>query len=409
MSRARHDNPPAVILGSTGSALSLTRSLGRIGVPVFVLGNGGWAPAAASRYCSRHVDFGGGEGVIEGWRNWLDRDGPPGAVLLPPGDEGLELVIRHRTALLERGYRLPETAGETSAAMLDKSRTYELAREAGIPCPRTWTLRDASEVAALRDELPFPCALKPVHSHLFAKRFATKVLLAHDETELAQHLELTRRFGLEMLATEVIPGPEPATWVYSTYIDEQGQSLLGLTRNKLRSFPIHFGTNSYVVTRWNAEVAEAGLRFLRAVGMRGMAHVEFKRDSRDGELKLIECNHRFVNVQELLRRAGLDVAVFAYCRALGRPTPPMDRWHEEVRLWFPARDLRAARDYRRERELSWAGWLRSLLKPRVYTPVLALDDPRPVLVGLWAKIRRRVRLAHARLTRRSQQEPNTAA
>jgi D-aspartate ligase len=43
-----------------------------------------------------------------------------------------------------------------------------------------------------------------------------------------------------------------------------------------------------VVTRWRPEVAEAGLRFLRAIGPRGMAHAEFKRDSRDGELKLIE-------------------------------------------------------------------------------------------------------------------------
>jgi D-aspartate ligase len=194
-----------------------------------------------------------------------------------------------------------------------------------------------------------------------------------------------------MLATEVIPGPEHATWTYSTYMDEGGEPLLGLTRNKLRSFPIHFGTNSYVVTRWSPEVAEAGLRFLRGVGLRGLANVEFKRDSRDGELKLIECNHRFVNVQELMLRAGLDMALFTYNRALGRPTPPVGTWREGVRLWFPARDWRAARDYRRKRELTWAQWLGSLTHRRIHTPVLTLDDTRPFIASLRAKVRRRLR------------------
>jgi predicted ATP-grasp superfamily ATP-dependent carboligase len=118
--------------------------------------------------------------------------------------------------------------------------------------------------------------------------------------------------------------------------------------------------------------------------------VEFKRDPRDGRLKLMECNHRFVNCQELLRRAGLDVPVFVYRRAVGLPTPGMQRWREGVRLWFPARDWRAARAYRAEGELSWPDWLRSLAHPRVHTPVAALDDPRPSLASGWRKVKRRL-------------------
>jgi predicted ATP-grasp superfamily ATP-dependent carboligase len=274
--------------------------------------------------------------------------------------------------------------------MLDKLRTYELARAAGVPCPRTWPLDGGVDPAALAGELPFPCALKPLHSHLFARHFTVKVFLAHDRQELLRQVERTRELGLEMLVTEVIPGPEPATWVYSTYVGEDGEPLFGLTRNKLRSYPVHFGTNSYVVARWNPEVADAGLRFLRGVGLRGLANVELKRDPRDGQWKLIECNHRFVNVQELLRRAGLDVALFTYRRALGQPTPPMEVRREGVRLWFPARDWRAARDYRRARELTWPAWVRSLVRRRIYTPVLSLDDPRPLATAICGKLRRRL-------------------
>jgi D-aspartate ligase len=389
LAATRLDSPPAVLLGETGSALSLARSLGRVGVPVYVLGSDGSSLAAASRYCTAFVELGGGEGVIDRWLDWLERDGPSGAVLLPPGDEGVELIVRHSKRLEELGYRVPETAGEVSLAMLDKTRTYELAREAGIPCPRTWQVRSEADAVRIAREMTFPCALKPVHSHLFAKHFTVKVVLARDGNELLVGIGRMRELGLEMLVTEIIPGPDHLNWAYRTYIDERGEALFGLTTNRLRSQPIHFGTNCYLVTRWHPEVAETGLRFLQKVGLRGLAYTELKRDPRDGQFKLIECNHRFGNAQEVVRRAGLDVALFVYRRALGQQTPPMDSWREDVHLWFPARDWRAARDYRRERELTWPGWLQSLARRRVYTPVLALDDPRPSLSNVWHKLRRR--------------------
>jgi predicted ATP-grasp superfamily ATP-dependent carboligase len=144
------------------------------------------------------------------------------------------------------------------------------------------------------------------------------------------------------------------------------------------------------MTRWDPEVAEAGLRFLRGVGLRGLAFVELKRDPRDNVLKLIECNHRFGAAQEVIRRAGLDVAAFAYRHAAGQPTEPMDSWREDVHLWFPARDIRAGRDYVRAGELTWPAWLRSLAKRHVYTPAFTFDDPRPSGANLWHKMARRL-------------------
>lgn len=382
--------PPAVIAGAIGSTVSLARSLGRAGVPVYVLSPGLPTLARASRYCKEVFDVGSAPGVIDRWLEWLEHHGPEGAVILPSGDEGLELIVRHRDRLLARGFRLPETAGDVSLAMLDKARSYELGRAAGIPCPRTRTVATLADLEGIADELDFPCALKPLHSHLFAKYFPTKVLIAADEAALTSALEQTTALGLEMLVTEIIPGSDALTWSYTTHLDDHGTPLYELTRNKLRSHPIHFGTNSYVVTRRNPEVAALGLRFLRSVGLRGMAHVEFKWDARDGQLKLIECNHRFVAVTELFHRAGLDVALFAYCRAVGITPPAMDTWREGTRLWFPYRDARAAQEYRQAGELTYRQWVRSLAHRRIYTPVFAWDDLGPSLLHLSLKVRRGV-------------------
>lgn len=374
---------PAVIVGGIGSTVSLVRSLGRAGVPVQVLGGGRETLAGASHFCRSVTHLGPGPGMVDRWLLWLENEGPRGAVLLPSGDEGVELIAGHRDRLERAGFRLPPTAGETSLAMLDKARTYELARDVGIPCPQTWTVAGEGDLDSIRDQLTYPCALKPLHSHLFSKHFPqAKVLVAHDEAELAEFIRETGRLSLEMLVTEIVAGPERFTWTFSTYLDEDGRPLFGMTRNKLRSEPIHFGTNCYVVTRRNPEVARLGLEFLQRIGLRGIAHVEFKWDAGDRTYKLMECNHRFVNPQEVIRRAGVDVALLAYQRALGIDSGPMPQWREGVRLWWPERDFRAAVAYRREGETSWRKWVRSLLHRPIYTPRLALDDPGPtVLMG----------------------------
>ena len=58
-----------------------------------------------------------------------------------------------------------------------------------------------------RDRLPV--ALKPRHSHLFARHFGvgTKVFVAHDVGELEAHPGARGRLGIEMLVTEIDPGP----------------------------------------------------------------------------------------------------------------------------------------------------------------------------------------------------------
>ena len=55
--------------------------------------------------------------------------------------------------------------------MLDKERTYALARELGIAAPQTFTVRTQDDSRS-RSSIGFPCALKPLHSHEFARHFA---------------------------------------------------------------------------------------------------------------------------------------------------------------------------------------------------------------------------------------------
>jgi D-aspartate ligase len=381
--------PPAIVLGGEVIGLSVARSLSRAGVPVYALGDR-VDPVRHSRHRVQFVDVGSGEGVQDRYMQWLQR-GPREGVVLPCQDDPLELVARSRARIRRLGYESIEADDELLLAMLDKARTYEIARQIGTEAPRHAVVSSLEDGRAAASEIGYPCAVKPLHSHLFARHFGLlkKVFVARDQAELDAALTRALELGLEMMVTEIIPGPDWSFSSYYTYLDEEGKPLLHLTKRKLRVFPTRFGLGSYHMTDWNPEVAALGLRFLQGAGVRGLACVEFKRDERDGRWKLIECNYRFTAANEQLRMCGMDLGLFTYCRVLDLPSPSVDDYRKGVGLWYPVRDARAFLTYRRAGELSLSQWAQSLAHPQRF-PVARLDDPLPTLA---AGIRRISRLA----------------
>jgi D-aspartate ligase len=391
---------PAVILGGSITGLSVARSLADDGVSVYVLDRHD-SPARRSRLCAAFVLV-DAEDMQQHMLAWL-RTGPRGAVVLACGDEGLELIARHRAELVELGYLPMEADDEVLLAMLDKQRTDDLAREHGIPVPRVLPLRDQADVDLVDREFHYPCVLKPVHSHVFARvtKSSAKVLTCEGPEELQATYDRMAELGVELLAIEVITGPDDEYVSYYSFLDETGEPLLHLTKRKIRQYPNRFGSGTYHETTREPEVAELGLRFLQAVGLRGLGNVEFKRDGRDGQLKLIECNARFTMSNELLRVAGIDLALFSYNRLVGRPTPPVEEYRENQWLWDPIHDAAAFLEYRRNGQLSLGEWLGSL-SHRQHFQTARIDDPLPALAGL-ARV-----LGRALATPRSANAPRRA-
>jgi D-aspartate ligase len=377
------------VLGGGWTAVPVTRSLGEAGVPVYALGGSSDA-VRWSRSCMTFVPLGHEAGMQDRWLEWL-RGAPPGSVILPCGDEGLELIARNRMMLLELGLVPFEADDEVLLAMLDKSRTYELARDVGIESPLTFNVHTQDDIAIALERISYPCALKPVHSHAFARHFAgMKAFRVHNDDDMRSALARTVAFGIEMIVTEIIPGDDDQFFSYYSYIDEEGEPLLHATKRKLRQYPIWFGSGCFHITDRHPEVAELGLRFFEGVGLRGLGNVEFKRDARDGRLKLIECNHRFTAATGLMRAAGLDLPLFVYNKLTGRPLPPVDEYRPGKTMWYPMRDLRAFAAYRRHGEISLLSWLRSIMRHHHY-PVASLSDPRPVLANnlrVFGRVRR---------------------
>jgi predicted ATP-grasp superfamily ATP-dependent carboligase len=154
------------------------------------------------------------------------------------------------------------------------------------------------------------------------------------------------------------------------------------------------------MTQWLSETAEAGERFFRGIGFRGLGHIEFKRDFRDGQLKVIECNPRFTEAQELLLSCGLDTAYLVYRQLTGRPLPPTKSYRENLFLWYPVRDL--IDQLKGRHGLSAGHWLRSVFHWNTVFPYFKPDDPWPSFGLALDELQRRLRVR--RLSRKKQAE-----
>jgi predicted ATP-grasp superfamily ATP-dependent carboligase len=120
---------------------------------------------------------------------------------------------------------------------------------------------------------------------------------------------------------EIIPGPESSITLFAGYVDSGGALRQSFTARKLRQYPAGFGSASLVISEPNSETLAICERFLPAIGYRGVCGVEFKRDLRDGRLKIIEINPRPTLWFQLSHAAGKRVLLAAANDLQGRPMP----------------------------------------------------------------------------------------
>jgi predicted ATP-grasp superfamily ATP-dependent carboligase len=374
--RAGDALPSAIILGGGANALSIARSLGRAGIAVYAI-NEVTAYVRYSRYC-RWLEVPGD--APDSWARFLlgpESDRLRGGVLLACSDEAIAIIARHRPELSAR-FRLEESNPVAQLAMLDKLRTYQAAQAAGVPTPRFWAAQSREQVLALRDALVFPLIVKPQLTHLFERRSGQKFVVAGDFDQLLRAHEALGAAGITTLLVERIPGPDDRLCSYYTYLDRKSLPLFHFTKRIIRRFPAGKGNACYHVTDWNPEVRDLALRLFQWVGLRGLANAEFKRDERDGQLKLIECNARFTAANGLVARSGFDLASFVYNRLVGRPQPPLETYALAMRLWDPVRDFQAFLELRRQGRLTFRQWLASVLHGQTF-PYFDPGDPLPAL------------------------------
>ena len=344
------------------NGLAAIRSLGRAGLPVLALDHRRSALGFRSRYALPVVcpDPAVHEGrfveELHGIGDVLTQPAP----VFPTHDEALNALARHRAVLGER-FRYPFPAWETLAPIQSKRAQLERAAEAGVGVPATAYPTSAREARAAASELGYPLLVKPSEPTGFKRRFRRQAFRCETPAELEDAYASAEPFS--PMVQELVPGGDDALWTLGSYLAEDGELLGVFCGRKLRQTPPGIGTCRVGEAAWAEEVVESGLRLLGALRFHGISQVEFKRDPRDGRLKLMEVNARLWQWHGLAAACGVDLPRIAYFDLVGKRLPA------------------AAADGARKR---WAitflaGETPALLRPPYVDAVFARDDPKPVL------------------------------
>lgn len=372
---------PVLLLGGGASTLAAARSLGSAGIPIYVSGRTG-CHAMRSRHCRMALPVPDREDAMQFWEKMLISAPHPkfeGCVIMVGCDESLEFVEAHDQELRKR-YIVEEFVPDLRRAMLDKLDTLTLARQAGVPTPNFWPVNTVEDVLAIRDELRFPVMVKPLNSLTFMTEFGRKLFIVREDfEEVVEKVRLCQERGHKVMVVEMIPGPDSLLSSYYTYRTTNGTLLYNYTKSIIRRWPVNRGGACFHQSEWLPETAEIGRRMFEGIGWQGTGNVEFKRDTRDGQLKIIEVNGRLTAGHPLVIRGGAPIDLIIYCHLTGQALPRFDNYSQTLRLWDPLRDFMAFRQLRQAGELSFRGWLQSIFAQKIILSYFCFDDPRPGL------------------------------
>lgn len=368
-------------MGGDNRGLGVVRSLGRHAIPVWVLHEGGHLLATVSRFAQRSIPWPAGDDAqrvdfllklnsinhLEGW------------VLIPTGDEGAALIARHH-AELSQCYRLTTPPWDVLRWAYDKRLTYRLAQQLQVSHP--WTMYPSNRRELAEADVPFPVILKPAFRTEFNQLTAAKAWRVDDrESLLARYDEACTFIDPEVLMVqELIPGGGETQFSYAA-ICEEGRSLASLVARRLRQFPMDFGrASTFVETVDEPAVIEPAVRLLEAMKLTGIVEIEFKRDPRDGQYKLLDINPRVWGWHSLGARAGVDFPYLLWLQVSGAAIPE-SRPQIGVRWMRASTDLRTAMLEILRGRLSIAEYSRTWRGPRE-PAIFSSDDPLPGLLEL---------------------------
>lgn len=319
------------------SALAATRSLGRAGYEVLVMGEREASIAAASRYCSRFLPC---PSPIDAPDKFLAavlaacRD--HGVHLLLPMTEVTTLLLTHARAQLPAGCVLPFADEATLQRASDKAAMVALADSLNVPTPASITLNSAVELDGAAS-LPYPVVIKPGRSRVLTDKgwLSTGVTYANNESELRATLAALPLQVFPVLLQERIQGPGEGFFALYAH----GKPVAFFAHRRLREKPPSGGVS---VLRESAEIAvdtqTYGTALLDALHWHGVAMVEFKRCENSRRLYLMEINARFWGSLQLAIDAGVDFPLLLAKIAAGE-TPTSVKHRVGVRSRWLLGDL----------------------------------------------------------------------
>lgn len=371
--------------------LSVVRSLGRFGVPMYTVCDTG-SPVMKSRYLKRAFAWSADQGSMEDTLGFLLNAGRQigrRAVLIPTDDLGTILLDEHANELKER-FLFPEQPQGLARSLSNKKEMYYLCKRMDVPTPEAAFPTSREDVVHYVRDATFPVVMKGIdawsHYGTLRKTGMDRVLILKSAGELLESYNKLEAAGSpDVLLQEYIPGGPESVWMFNGYFDEGSDCLFGYTGQKIRQHPPYTGFTTLGLCVDNETVESVTKRFMKELGYRGTLDIGYRFDARDGKYKLLDVNPRMGGTFRLfVGENGMDVARALYLDLTGQKVD--DSPVRRKRRWVVENyDLFSSIVYARDGKLTFGGWVRSLRDVQEGA-WFAADDLAPARLVLFSSI-----------------------
>ena len=324
MTDKRPNNPRVVVLRNNDYCfLGALRGLSEAGARVLSVvwdweGSGPWVSAESIHFDdveeipNPYVDESGAAGAFAALGERLFEEENERTMVIASSDTGLMFLQNHWDLFGQYFRMMGHSAFEDSRYdCLDKGQCLEQLKADDCAIPITMSVRTRTDVVSVTQNMLYPCVYKPAVKDYGQTFYRTHNMLKAIECADAQSLEAALYeevdAGFELVVQEKILFDSAYEEIpFYLYADENHEIRLASTaiKDSIRPFP--FGTATVLRLDWEAELLPHAQRVVKALKWRGLLMIEFIRDKKDGQWKVVEINVRPWLFNDFFRQSGFD-------------------------------------------------------------------------------------------------------
>src|SRR3954463_2621498 len=313
--------PVLVLAGSPHGNLGIVRTLGRLGVPVYIVHDARVTPAVHSRYCAGSFTWDFATSQADDTVAFLLEVGQRigrRCVLFPTCD-GNAILTSSNYQILKQWFVYPHQREGLASSLASKKEMFFLAKKHGILTPEASFPQTTEDVLMLSRAATFPVMVKGIDGARLKRAIGSGVLLAENSAQL---LAICAQIGEQDLSNlmlqEYIPGGDDTVWMFNGYFNSDSDCLFGVTGKKIRQYPAYTGQTSLGICLRNDVVYETTVRWMKELGYKGILDIGYRYDARDGQYKVLDVNPRIGATFRLFAdQNGMDVARALYLDLIG--------------------------------------------------------------------------------------------
>lgn len=300
-------------------------------------------------------------------------------LLIPASDEFVNYLLLTKEKLPKNCITV-QPSENVLEIILDKQKQLNYVKNLGFNVPSFYETR-TDKLDSILTEITYPIFIKPRKIHEWKKIYKNKGIKLQTFADAKTLLPNLITQEQEIILQEIVPGPVNNNFEASFYYDSVGNYKQKFVIQKVRQWPMEFGSATSTRTVENKMVEYLSRDLLEEMSWKGFANVEFKFDPRVNEYQFIEINARVWQQIGHAEALGINFPMMCYLDCINmlngkENTYPLNSYWIDVSSDLAAVYNNLKRDPKQIKEL-----ILSYCKAKNYG-LLSLDDVKPFLFSL---------------------------